>query len=325
MSGIVEKLLEEEREAEKLMYGSEENPSEPEAPSTEDDKVESAPEEESTEETESTGEKPKRTNWKKRFIGYKTATDETIKDLRVKLDSREFKIANLEAQIQALSNQIEELKTGLPPEDPFKDVFTQEDKDLLGEEAIEAMKKAALATKPEEPKVSPEIAQLKAEVEEWKRREAEREKAEQEKAQADNTERLRMKLLELVPNFEEIDSDDDFGVWLNDIDEFSDQVRFVLFQNAVQSGDVAYVAKFYQDYAKSKGSKESFIEDYITPEGDGATQDSPERTAKRKYHISEYVEFMDDVTKGRYKGREKEAQKLELMYDKAMVEGRIYE
>jgi len=326
MSKIMEKLLEEEKAAEKEMYGSEENPS-PEAPSTEDDGYEDAPEEESVEESNQPEEKPKRTNWKKRFIGYKTATDETISKLREELYSNESKAKLLEQQVEQLTAQIKELRESAPPEDPFKDVFTEEDKNLLGEEALEAMKKAALATKREEKKeTDPEVQQLKAELAEWKRREAEKAKRDAEEAYARSMDDLKVRLEKLVPDFESIDVDEAFGEYLQDIDDYSDHLRFDLFQKAVQNYDVAGVARFYQDFkAKSNKPKSSFLDDHITPEGDTATSDSPERNAKRRYHIDEYTSFMDDLTKGKYRGREKEAQKLEMMYDKAMVEGRIYE
>jgi len=325
MSNIMEKLKAEEAEAEKLMYGSEENPSEVEAPSTEEEGYEDAPEEESVEVAETPEKKPKRENWKKRFIGYKSSTDETLRKQRETIYEQEQRISELEARVEQLQAENVKLQQALPPEDEFKDVFTEDDVNLLGEEALEAMKKAARAVKPQVKSQDPEISELKREVAEWKAKEARRRELALQKDKEARDIELRERVKHLVPNYEEIDVEPAFGDYLQDLDEASGLVRFDLFKSAVDNFDVAGVARFYQSYAKSKAPRESFIEDHIMPEGDAPTADSPERNAKRRYHISEYVEFMDDVTKGHYKGREKEAQKLELMYDKAMVEGRIYE
>ena len=328
MSEIMDKLLAEEKEAEQLMYGEqEENPSE-EAPSTEEAEV--IPESSETEslETEDPAEteqpKPKRTNWKKRFIGYKKSTDEKLAELRGTVHNYELQLSDLQQHIKDLTASYNDLVAKTQSEkDPFDGVFTKEDEDLLGAEALDAMKKAALATKVEQ-KEDPRIAQLEKKLAMQEAKEAERKKLEAERAQAQSMEELTRKLKELVPNFEQIDTDDAFGAYLNDMDDYSDNIRMDLFQTAVRNGDVAGTARFYKGFMEST-NKTSVFDEHIMPTGDGADDSDPSRRVKKMFHISEYNKFMDDYSKGRYRGREKEAQKLEKMYDKAYLEGRIYE
>jgi hypothetical protein len=129
----------------------------------------------------------------------------------------------------------------------------------------------------------------------------------------------------MVPNLAEVDEDPAFAEYLGGTDEASGMTRMDLFSHAVSVKDVAGTARFFKEYAQAKGQKESFLDEHIMPEGDGATQDDPSKLAKKRFHISEYNKFMDDRAKGRWRGREKEADKLERMYDEAYIEGRLYE
>jgi hypothetical protein len=328
MSEVMDRLLREEKEAEAMMYGEE--PVEEQAQATEEPDEDDAQEEldhseesvEASEEPETT-EKPQRVNWKKRFIGYKDSTDITIRDLRHDNASYRVQISDLKDEIESLRKQLYELeKKKEPVTDPFEGVFTQEDIDLLGPEAIEAMKKVALAQR-KEPAPDPRIERLEREAKENRERERERAKREAEKSDAEQKEYLRNKLEELIPNFEKIDEDPGFAKYLNEVDPLSRKVRMDLFANSVNTLDVAGVARFYKEF--SGKSKESFMDDFITPTGDGATDSAPERTGKKIHRLADYEQFMDDITKGKYRGREKEARKLELMYDKAYQEGRLVE
>lgn len=333
MSNIMDKLLAEEKEAEAMMYGDKEEAPSEEALSPEQEEEVSAPEGESTEaesEAEVAGEseKPKRVNWKKRFIGYKSATDDTLRELRERNHYLENQQGILKTQLNELSTALQTFKAEAESKkDPFEGVFSQEDVDLLGPEALAAMKKAALATKSKEEssQSSAELKALKAELNQIKQQEKARQQARAKKESDDSLESMKVKLAKMIPQFEAIDSDPNFTEFLNDLDSHSDHIRLDLFSNAVNQRDVAGAARFYKEYAQLSQSKESFLDDYVTPAGDGATQSDPQARGKKHFHVSEYESFMDDLTKGKYKGREKEAQKLEMMFDKAFMEDRIYE
>lgn len=324
MNAIMERLLREEKEAEVQMYGEE--PAEEQALPTIEEEVETAPEEESSEDTstdtDDTEPQQKRVNWKKRFIGYKTSTDETLASLRREVVSLRQENEDLRDEVAKLQKQLYELqKRTTPVDDPLADVFTQEDVDLLGPEAIAAMKKAALAGR--EVKPDPRVDKLEKELRDTRRRELERAKAEAAKSDAEAKQFLRDKLEELIPNFEKVDEDPRFAKFLQDVDPLSNRVRMNLFAAAVNTLDVAGVARFYRDFIN--GRPGSFTDEFISPTGDGATQSNPDRDSRKIHRLSDYEKFMDDVTKGRYRGREKEARKLELMYDKAYQEGRLVE
>jgi uncharacterized phage infection (PIP) family protein YhgE len=333
MSNIMEKLLKEEKEAEELLYGqSEENPSETEAPSPEVEEEETAPVEESSETSEETKDKtdpkPKRENWKKRYIGYKSSTDKTIRDLRLEVHDYHDRFKALEAKYNNLVEQYTKIRDEIESaRDPFEGVFSQDDIDTLGPEALEAMKKAALATKVKEATDSSEVTELREEINRLKKAEQERKAAARAEEDDKSLRDLQARLERMIPKFSQIDNDPGFGEWLNDLDEASGQLKIDLLTNAVNSRDVVGVARFYKEYSESlEAPKDSFMDDYITPEADAVDSVAPDgRQNKKRYHISEYEEFMDELTKGTYRGREKEAKKIELAFDKAFLEGRVYE
>ena len=328
MSDIMEKLLAEEKEAEKLMYGEDAENAEI-APAPEEEIVSTDPEEDLGGEIEPDQEppkpKPKRENWKKRFIGLQKTHEEVTRELKAQNASLVQSNQSMNETLTRMSKELEELKKAVKS-DPFEGVFTEEDENLLGKEALDAMKKAASAVKPEDKGAdSAELLAVKAELDALKQKDIERANELAMKREEEEMEILKERLSEIVPGFEKIDVDPGFGEYLKDVDSFSDHIRMDLFTNAVVRRDVANVARFYQEYLEKTKGKESFVDEHITPTGDGAAEMDPNKHAKKRFHISEYEKFMDDQAKGRFRGREKEAQKLEMMFDKAFMEDRIYE
>lgn len=336
--GIVEKLREEEKAAEELMFGTGEDPSK-EALPTDDDSQElefevahedptddqGVPEE--IDPTPAQPERKQRTNWKKRFTNYKATTDDTISSLRKDLAALNVKVQEQSAALTKLRRENYELSiahSSKKEEDDFEDIFSQEDRDLIGTEAIDIIKKAVKAGQVNktdtQDALREEIAELKAE----RVRLAKKEQQELEDA---SFKELQRKLRTIVPDWEVIDVQPQFVEYLREKDTYSTKSRGDLLAIAIRTGDVANVARFYKDFkALQPASREEVLSNRVTPEGGaGAGLDIDEngKAHQKIYSINEYNIFMDSITKGEWKGREKEAKKIEAIYDRAFMEGRL--
>ena len=330
MDSILKKLEREEKEAEKLLYGDQdtgeevkdaepdgesENALEAEAPDGNDDQP--------------AGESKKRTDWKNRFTRYKASTDLTINQLRTEraqlvseTDELKKRMSEMMTKIQALEAQQADLV------DPTDGIISPEQEELLGSEAVAVLKNIAKGMlnqakegqKPEVDSLKRQLAELQQKREEDTRRTAQMEEQQQ-------MQDFKKRLVKAVPDFDSIDTDVKFGEYLEEVDEASGLPRLHLYKTAIQGRDVLGVARFYNDFRGTRPKrKEEILEEAITPEGNAADVTGNldiKGQPKKRFHISDYEAFMDDQTKGMYRGREKEAKQKEMMFDKAFVEGRI--
>ena len=326
------KLKAEEDAAVEALYGKQsiENPSE-EAPIPEEGNesvpvpetiaTEHIPEPEATTETTPT-KKPKkeRVSWKNRYANYKAATDATIHELRLENASQRETILTLQNEVAKVQNDMANLSASTKKEESL---FTQEDEDILGPEAIAIMEKAMKAKETEDPRVK----SLEQELEILKRERLEAAKREKEKLASDGMQVLKSKLTELFPKWSELDTTSEFADYIKGIDPISGHPRELLFQRAMQSRDIERILSFYKNFDKltNPTQKEDVLAGMITPTGRKVSESNPDSNPKKTYKMSDYRKFMDDYTKGLYRGREKEARKIELTFDKALMEGRMVE
>lgn len=330
--GIMEKLEQEEKEAEKLLYGDGDELPEGDAQVSEDGQEPTLLEEATNEEKapESTESKKERTSWKKRFTSYKASTDQTINQLRQDRAKAAVESEELRTQLADLATQVKLLEQQkLEIQDPMDGIISQDEADLLGPEAVTVLKKIAgtLASQTKE-QGKPEIDALRmqlAELQKKRKEDAIRQEAELARTDMD---KFKDRLVKAVPDFDDIDTDEKFGEFLEGVDDASGRQRIDLYKTAITGRDVIGVARFYNDFRAARPkSKEDILEEQITPEAKTVSQALPvvetDGGNQKRFHVQEYNEFMDDVNKGLWKGREKEAAKIETMFDKAFVDDRI--
>lgn len=353
--GILEKMRQEEAEMEKQIFGGEETPSgeEPEAPSPGeseenvdltdleedngevdfsttfdvDDPSGQETDQDTDEEYESNTQgdpepKPKqqRVSWKKRYSNYKAKTDSTIYNLRQELAETKNELADAYDSLDNLKKEMSQIRRDFESKrDPFEGIVSEEDKELLGEEAIEVIKK--LATKKE---ADPRIELLEKELAEYKRERNKLLRKERDAFTAQSQSEFKTRLNKVVPSLETIDYDPKFHEFLKGIDEDSGVPRSQLFANAVKARDVKSTARFYLDFNSNKPkSKEEYLSSKVKPTGGGSSAPSGTGKKQRMIPFSEYSKYMDDVGMGKYKGDKDTKAKLDAMYDKAIAEGRI--
>jgi hypothetical protein len=313
----LEKLHEEEKELDKLVYGEEETPTPPqEEPEV---KVEEQPE---------VDQKPKkpRPSWKKRYTNYKATTDNTIFELRKELAAWKSQVASKDSLVEDLQKELSKLKQKLTEKtDPFEGVITKEDEDLIGPEAVEIIKKA-VKSRPNND--DSKYQKLQEEIDNLKREKREQLKRESEAVEKDSLVNLKKKLTTIVPDWESIDLEDGFKDFINDADPASGLPRSKFFLSAISTFDVERVASFYNAYKALKPkSKEEILESKVTPAGGGSEEnDQKVDESKKVYSIQDYNRFMDDLAKGKYNSTaqlRKEAAVLERKFDLAIMEGRM--
>ena len=330
-SSILTKLEEEEKEAEKLMYGDQTTGTdEGEAgPDQESEVTLEAPDDQDDGDDQPTGEKNKRTDWKNRFTRYKASTDLTINQLRQDRAKLVSDVDDLKTRLSEVMKKFKSMEAKHAESfDPTEGIITPEQEELLGPEAVTVLKNIAktLIVQAREG-TQPEVDTLREQLEELQRKRAEETKKAAELEQRQDMANFKDRLVRAVPDFDKLDVDEKFGEYLEGVDEASGYPRVHLYKTAIQGRDVLGVARFYNDFRSTKPkTRKDILEESVSPVGDSASTSSPldaSSGSKKRYSIQDYNTFMDDQSKGLYRGREKEARQKEMMFDKAFVEDRI--
>ena len=187
--------------------------------------------------------------------------------------------------------------------------LSEEEQEVLGEEAVEAIRKAT----------SHAMNPLKSELEAERQLRLKQDEDYNRKLQEDNKQLFIRRFKAIVPNYEKIDKDASFLSFMRGLDTASGYDRTTLFKRAVNNGDVARAAGFYTEYLHNSKSP---LEKKLTPTGE---TNSANVAPKNKETITRaFIEkFYDDVIKGRYAGKASLQKEIEAKIDQAAIEGRI--
>lgn len=265
---------------------------------------------EAAERTEEVPQKKTRTNWKakynenqKRMAGLKASSDTFKHTTRM--------------EIETLKQQIEILRTAPKvAADPFEDVFSEQDADTIGEEAVDIIKRAS--QKASENQVNPlksEIAQLKAERVEADKRAA-------VAAQVSEYKKFTNALTKKVNNWEELNKDPGFLDFLSEVDEDSGYTRAVMIRRAEGSRDVKRVADFMVEYNKIT-TPEDKLEEQVGPTGTSTTSVVKEEDKGEMIAKSFVDQFYQDSIRGRYKEDPQLAIETQVKINKAIHDNMV--
>ena len=132
------------------------------------------------------------------------------------------------------------------------------------------------------------------------------------------------KLGTIVPDWEQINANDAFLAWLNDVDPVYGQTRQAALSSAQQNLDVARVAAVFNafkgTFAKPTKAAQS-LEKQVSPKG--AASAPPAQTEKPILKSRDIEQFYKEVALGKYRGREQEASQLEQIINDAIADGRV--
>lgn len=251
-------------------------------------------------------------------------------------------IAQMRGQVQSLENLIATMRQAPPPQMPPPEsvpehrFIPEEDVNAYGPELIEASRRWARA------EVRGEIDRLNSKI-------ASLETGQQRQQAQVQTSSLEA-VLERDPEigngvWQRMNHDQDFIQWLQEIDPFSGVTRYVMLNHAYAGGDAERTGRFFKAYIREhtdggrpppaqpqtrngnyqpeRAGSQPTLEDFAAPgrapratPGGGA----PER---RIWTNRDITAFYEDRMRGKFRGREDEAERLERDIFDAASEGRV--
>jgi hypothetical protein len=132
------------------------------------------------------------------------------------------------------------------------------------------------------------------------------------------------KLTTLVPDWEQINGNEQFLAWLAETDPVYGQPRqaaLTAAQNAMDVNRVANVFKAFKALLPQQPKTDPLAKQ-VSPKSAAAV--APQAPSEKPVITQKQVQaFYHEVATGKYRGREAEAQRLEQMINEAMAEGRI--
>lgn len=137
----------------------------------------------------------------------------------------------------------------------------------------------------------------------------------------------------MVPNWRDINDDQDFQTWLLDVDPLTGVARQTILEDAQRNLDVRRVGSFFRSWLEITGQANvaqntrrqataSELEKQVAP-GKGRNTGAPTGGNTKTYTPDDIKSFFNDVRQGRYKGREQERDRVERDIFAAQREGRI--
>jgi hypothetical protein len=136
-----------------------------------------------------------------------------------------------------------------------------------------------------------------------------------------------------VPNWRDVNDNQDFQSWLLDIDPLTGIARQTYLDDAQRSLDAGRVANFFRTWLEMTGqaavaqstgrvSVSSELEKQVSP-GRSRSAADPQSSKSKTYTPEDIRRFFEDVRTGKYKGREPERDRIERDIFSAQRENRI--
>jgi hypothetical protein len=227
------------------------------------------------------------------------------------------------AQVPALQAEVNRLKqtapkpASEPPAAPAKPTPDAKDIEAFGAEMVEmAVRYAQKAVEMSEARLDTRIRALEDKV-----------NGVGQQAEVVREQQFFAVLAELVPDWEAINADDRWLMWLNEIDAFSGARRQDLLNHAQQTGEArraAAIFKAFKDTLPKPRAPEP-VTPQVQPASTGAATPVPVAPAAKPILSQKFVQkfFADRDVHQRYRGREAEAAQIEHEINLAAAEGRI--
>lgn len=236
------------------------------------------------------------------------------------------RIKDLEGQLQSAIQQFKEASTSpqQPEKTEAKRLITTQDEEAFGSDLLDVVKRQAQEV------LNVERNQFQQMLDELR---AENAKLNQQlgnvsERQGANDRKTYLATLEQqVPGFEQINTDQQFLSWLSETDPMTGLSRRAYLEDAYSAFDVNRTAAIFNSWpgAKSVQAKPSPKSELAKQVAPSATRNASPPTApnNRIWSSAEIDEFYREVSKGHYRHREADAQRIEAEIDLAVAEGRL--
>jgi hypothetical protein len=270
-------------------------------------------------------EKPKkRKSWKaehekldRRFRNLKTSYDGKLFDLRNQVATLLTTNQSLEERISGLLKQV---SAATANKDIYEGVFTEEDVDVLGEDAINLIKKANARA------IEAATAPLKEQVDAARTQAISVKKNEADLQRKEAYNGFLNGLKSLVPDFDTLNVDEGFKKYMDGVEPGASKARKDELGDAAKLGNARWAASFFDNYRALRAAPQQKLEEMVTPKRNNASTVETKDTRKKVYSIDQFNNFYDKLTRGGFNHSKEEREKgerIRRMYDKAYAEGRI--
>lgn len=230
-------------------------------------------------------------------------------------------IRDLETQLAAANTEVDRLKLAPTPAPAELPGLTAKDLEDFGPELVDLVKRVSGA---QTQTLQAEVNRLNGELTTAKEQLG---GVSTRQGQADQASFVAA-LTGEVADWEAINVDEDFHLWLAQNDPMSGRQRQKLLEEAAAAFDSARVTTIFKNFKQETGradppaTPEPRPAPSITPPT-GKTPPAPTPPAEKKWSQKEINDFYTDVRKGLYKGRETEANAIEAQIDAAVASNRV--
>lgn len=252
-------------------------------------------------------------NWEQRFKTLQGMFNAEVPALRTQLKAAESKLTTALEQIQALSAAKEQ-----PPAKPDVD---PRDIEAFGQDLMDmVMRNLTAAGQQLRTEVHAEVQRVEARVKALE----DSVNGVSERTNATMEQQFYASLKQFVPDWEQVNAQQDWLNWLGETDPTFGVPRQRALDVAIQAMDASRVAAVFRQFKAASVSRvPETIETQRVPAGGGGGP-APVAGAAKPVIASKFVQtFYTDVAKGRYRGREAEAERIEAEINLAASEGRI--
>lgn len=238
------------------------------------------------------------------------------------------KLQHMQSLLATLSPQ--ENSTSQPPVEAEK-LVTEKDIEEYGD-SIDVMRKV---TREELNSVASRIAQLENYLRQLQTNVVPQVEAVAQRQAASSEQAFWSELSNAVPNWREVNDDQDFQSWLLQVDPLTGITRQTYLEDAQRNLDARRVATFFHTWLENNGQasvarpvetsakpQSAELEKQVAP-GRSKNSGTPKPDKARVYTPTDIQKFFEDVRKGKYKGREAERDKIERDIFAAQRENRI--
>lgn len=272
---------------------------------------------ETTKPQEPPAKKDDENTWERRYKTLQGMHNHNVADLKARLQQKDQSIASLTQRIEALEKA--------PATAPAPQSFDQKDVETFGEDMLTMVNRVVAA----------QLAQTGAQVNSHVADMDQRVQATAQEAAKTAQDLFLERLAVRVPDFRVVNEDEGFLEWLGEPDAIYGVPRQAALDNAASARDVDRVARIFETYkqlsnlaaqgapAQSTTPKEdASLQKQIAPRA-GPSNTAPTAPSPRVYAVGEIEKFYSDLARGRWVGREKEAQAEEAAINAAIAEGRV--
>lgn len=275
-------------------------------------------------EEHSGGNQEDSTNWQQKYRTLQGMYNAEVPQLKQQLQEQSGKINQFE-NLFATMNQQQQAQAQQAP----KGLLTEQEIEEY-DESIGIMRKV---TQEETGNLGREVSALKAQIAQMAQNTVPQ--VQQLAAQVGNTqeEMFWNKLSAVVPNWQEINANENFQDWLLETDPLSGIARQAYLDDAQRNYDVDRIATFFSTWSglngnqsahQGKSANQDELNQQVAPKRSRSAGAAPTGSNnKQSWSQADIGAFYDDIRKGKFKGRDDERAKIERDIFAAQAEGRI--